>query len=445
MILVRSIGLMVAMVGWAVGAWCQPGPAIDMKDPAAVAQAYGEACRQGDGKALLALVDAADPGRTALSQMVSSMADEMARAGYDPADMLTEFMFMPLNLKVERQLGEVKQDGDTARVTLKATPASVDQRFVLARQPDGTWRIKLVDSVRASTSSGKSMIADQGGLGGARGPNTYESQNRLRQLFDALQEYAGEHGGNLPPADRWVDELQPYVFDQSTFQSPAAPDQPFGYAMNEELSGQPLQKEGRVTGTTLLLAERPGPDRNARGTADALLAQKGPWADGTRVVLTVEGQAVALSAGMNLADWLESQQTCEMCSQHLHALAKAARRHAHEHDGLLPGAESWQEDLIPYLLGDDAVLTCPAAPDLKYAYAINRDLAGKNARDLVGQGMTVLFFESDANVPNAAGTPGKDAPPAGRHRQPWGQGGRVNLVVYLNGPTGEVPVFEPEP
>jgi len=99
--------------------------------------------------------------------------------------------------------------------------------------------------------------------------------------------------------------------------------------------------------------------------------------------------------------------------------------------------DNWQDELALYLLeggGGEEVFTCPVAPDVDIAYALNRDLAGKQATELTGHDRLVLFFESDLNAPNAVGAPAADMPEQARHFREW-DGEPGNNIVYLNGST----------
>jgi hypothetical protein len=56
-----------------------------------------------------------------------------------------------------------------------------------------------------------------------------------------MPEYAHEHGEALPPAGRWVDEIELYVLDRSLFRSPGAPEQECGYAMTAAAGGWAIE------------------------------------------------------------------------------------------------------------------------------------------------------------------------------------------------------------
>ncbi len=68
------------------------------------------------------------------------------------------------------------------------------------------------------------------------------SLSNLRQIGLAVVVYAQSHGGRLPDADHWVDEIAPTLGDEKALRSlmwdrAAPPTQPYGYAFNRSLSG----------------------------------------------------------------------------------------------------------------------------------------------------------------------------------------------------------------
>jgi hypothetical protein len=130
----------------------------------------------------------------------------------------------------------------------------------------------------------------------------------------------------------------------------------------------------------------------------------------------------------------EHRNTCE---KSLRALTQAALQFARENDGFLPGADTWQDDIALYFLDQTGVPDlhrCPAADQIEFAYAINAEIAGKDARELRGHDRITLFFECDKNVMNASGDPMVDGPSPARHVYPHGTG-RRNLTSTLSGNT----------
>ncbi|MFO7947138.1 MAG: hypothetical protein R6V19_10005 [Armatimonadota bacterium] len=98
----------------------------------------------------------------------------------------------------------------------------------------------------------------------------------------------------------------------------------------------------------------------------------------------------------------KERATAGACYNNLRQLGRAALIYAQEHDGTLPDADSWMDQLEEYV-NDDSVLQCPAAQDVKYGYAMNERLDGVNVEDINNLAHTVLFFASTLDTRNAAG------------------------------------------
>ncbi len=448
---VRSVLIFAAAISSASIANAQESPAVDLTDPVAVAQAYVGACLGGDANTVLQLLHPDDPLRKIIGEVAEAIDREVQETEIDFAAMWTEYLFLPVRMGLGQELIDSQQDGGAAEVTFKRN-WQIDQKIVLVKLDDGTWRVKAVDSIKATRGSEESFLASQLAARGSReevrGPaHIHQSYERLRFLFAAMNEYASEHGNRLPRADRWVDEIEPYVLEPEMFRCPAAPDQEYGYAMNVMASEQELSDNWTERGQLMVLFEWPNAERNATAMPDELANAESFWPDG-RIAYTMADQDTgALSPGMTLADVEEAERRRNECSSHLRVLVKAARRYARDHDGLLPGADTWQDDLALYLLDEgvgEEVFTCPSAPELEVAYAINRQVAGQNARGLADHQNTILFFESDLNVPNAAGNPEQDAPQEGRHLTDWDTR-RINQLGNLNGHTGYDYRNEPQP
>jgi hypothetical protein len=557
---------------------------VDLKDPAAVARAYEAACAKGEVGAALALLAPDDPLKSALGGIVSMMRGVTVGEGGETSDLYTvTALFLPTGKGLsDRAVATVTQEGETARARVTV---SAQHDLLLGRQPDGTWRVRLADTIRAALPSGAMWVEGLAAMGSRpvagpeASPEASGSETQLRVLGQALMQYAAAHDNKLPDAEKWMDELKPYVGDDSVFKCPLFPNQEFGYTMNEELSGRPLPMgDWEVADRTPVLFEWPAGGRNAHAKPEALRDIKSPRADGTVVVLKatqntealaakpqldtwrsnqnlsrlveaareyaaehegkwphadrwmdelepyvldrqafvcpaaprlqygyamneeISGQSVGedwqalektmafcewasgernahltpdalahaksfrpsgviaavkassnqalVHAGMTFAEAIEAEQAASTCSDHLRALAQAARKYVRANGGRLPSAENWQADLAPYLVGEEAaetVLTCPCAPDLRWAYAINEEVAGKLVSELPRPASVVLFFESDPNVANAHGLPDKDSPVEGRHLEPYSDTAhRVNQNVSLSGEMRQVAV-EPKP
>lgn len=425
-----------------IGGVCQEDPAeaeIDRTDPAAVARAYVQACRTGDAQTAFALVHERDPLRLAISGMAGDMTRrEMERPGFDFTRILTEMMFVPVEFGFDAAEPVLEQDADGRTVVSSKRSWAVDQELVMVQAEDGTWSIKASESIPATTGSEASFLVTQiAGGPGSPGPvmGVYESQQRLLRLAGAFEQYAREHDGLLPPAATWCDAIDVYVLDPELFESPAFPEQAYGYAMNVLADELELPQNWQDRRNLILLFEWRGAERNATATPEETADMESGWPDGTIVMVDASRNTHRVPAGMALEDMAEAQEARNTCENRVRMLAKAARAFARDNDGLLPGPGTWQDDIALYLLdeaGGDDVFRCPAAPDLDFAYAINSAIAGMDATEIRGHGDVILFFESDLNVPNAAGDPDVDVPSPGRHTIGWGAGLR-NSAAYLSG------------
>lgn len=73
---------------------------------------------------------------------------------------------------------------------------------------------------------------------------------QLRQIGRAMEMYAGDHGGLLPPYGIWPDATYPYLRAPQLYICPAAPGEP-GYAFNHRLGSFPPERVKRPAETYL--------------------------------------------------------------------------------------------------------------------------------------------------------------------------------------------------
>jgi hypothetical protein len=252
----------------------QPPP-VERTDPKAVAEAYITACRAGDVEAALALIGGDEKFLMAMRLMLKywgEYAGTDEEGGNDWASSFREALCLPSpgKLPVTHTLKEATVEGDRAQMSYAAALAT-EHKLVLKRAEDGAWAVDVVESVKASSGDEGTDIAQMletiGDLSEGQGGvlAAYESYDALRRLEEGLQEYAQEHDGCLPPAGKWVDEIELYVLDRSAFKSPGAPDLAYGFAMNTEASGRKCWSadDGPDEGDEfLVLFEWPGGERN---------------------------------------------------------------------------------------------------------------------------------------------------------------------------------------
>lgn len=113
--------------------------------------------------------------------------------------------------------------------------------------------------------------------------------------------------------------------------------------------------------------------------------------------------AIPILAGLLLPALAKAKERAQTinCVNNVKQLALAARMYAVDHGDTLPYATNWC-DAIQNNIGSPKVFQCPTDPDLRCAFAYNRNLDGKKDNEINPQ--AVMFFESRAGW-NAAGGP----------------------------------------
>lgn len=458
---------------------------IDRKDARAVAEAYVQACREGNVDRAIGLLVPDERVRTTVRRWAEGLDDAGAPGtiGMTMGEMFLEFQFVPVEFGIERRFAEATEDGAHARVTFRSA-FTFDQQVILVRQKDGTWAIDFLESAKATTGKEKSFFDVDTAVGEARGipdPEAMAEQmrammvrgaylgasgtSRLQRLRAGLLQYACDHDERLPPAETWADELELYVLDRAAFGNPDAPDLEFGYAMNADIGGRQVDDlwgEGPEAQDPLLFIEFPSTDRNAVVRITDVPRIESVRDDVSIRYVTCLGEEGTLSQGMTWEEERkrglaevpvrdddldrEARDRYNSCRTNLYAITEGIRRYATQHQGMLPPADAWQDETAAILLeleadrswqvGGGGIFQCPAAPDIELGYAINEEIAGKNALHLANHDNIILLFECDLNVPNAAGSPERAAA-APRH-QLAGRDAPVGLVAYLSGTVGEL-------
>ena len=96
------------------------------------------------------------------------------------------------------------------------------------------------------------------------------SSSNLKQLSLAIVQYAQDNDLKLPDADKWVDEIMPYVKSEAVFRDPSAPaGEKWSYAFNRNLSGVSLAKLD-IPATTVMLFESNSGVKNANDTGESI-------------------------------------------------------------------------------------------------------------------------------------------------------------------------------
>lgn len=135
-------------------------------------------------------------------------------------------------------------------------------------------------------------------------PKRPSSQDNLRNLSLSIIQYAQDNGV-MPDADKWVDEIMPFVKSRANFHDPSAPPgQAWSYAYNRALSHTPLAQFDRLTPIVMLFESTlgtknasdagesvPHPGRHSGGSYYAFADGHVKWfADGTKLSYKLSGK-----------------------------------------------------------------------------------------------------------------------------------------------------------
>ena len=136
----------------------------------------------------------------------------------------------------------------------------------------------------------------------------------------------------------------------------------------------------------------------------------------TKVVLIVLGIVFGLCAllsavlGFFLCKGWKEAGPLVGCAITLEGVAKATREYARAHEGKLPNAATWQDDIKTYYVAwrgknkdvgpfssadPSGNMPCIATEDVHTGIAYNLDLSGKKIADLKDPEGTLMFFETD--------------------------------------------------
>jgi prepilin-type processing-associated H-X9-DG protein len=166
-----------------------------------------------------------------------------------------------------------------------------------------------------------------------------------------------------------------------------------------------------------LVAARPGPGRLfgllalIAGLAYAGLEGAPIYSAGKAVwsLLQKPPEATKVEAGKN-------------CPENLTALYNAAMNYADGHDGKLPPADKWMDELKANV--KDEQLRCPAVLG-GYGYSMNPEVGGKSLVAVADKSKTPLFYDSTDTAVDAHASV-DSVPKPGRH-------GGQNNIIYLDG------------
>jgi prepilin-type processing-associated H-X9-DG protein len=247
--------VVLALCVMAVTAALAQAPEPDLKDPAAVAKAYLEACGKWD-------FDAA--GKFALSpSALTAVREQLTGEAMTAEQLVKELLCLPVLPHTKYVPGDPAVNGDECRVPVVVT-YTVPQTLVLRKQPDGTWKVDVHETILSTNGAAESVF-----IRTAEQEITTECLNNLRQLGTAILQYAQDHDEVLPHADKWCDKIMPYMRNEQVLKCPESPDLECGYAFNAPLSGVALGKIDRPAETIIVFESDQG-KKNSSGPPTAM-------------------------------------------------------------------------------------------------------------------------------------------------------------------------------
>lgn len=237
----------LAVICSGAGVWAEEAP--PPATPEEVVEQFGELmtpAMMGDRR-----------GRERLNPLLS---EQSVRALEEAGDSLLEPLLMCLMFPRLQAQGS-RIEGDTA--TVEALPVKRPLKVKLVKE-DGQWKIDLVATLEDLPESFRRPLTQAKDRALATA-----SLSNVKQIVLAVLIYAQDHDEHLPPADKWIDEIMPYVRNEQLFRCPAAPDLEYGYAFNAGLNAVKMEDITRPSEIVLIFESNLG-TRNAAGGPEAV-------------------------------------------------------------------------------------------------------------------------------------------------------------------------------
>ena len=296
--------------------------------------------------------------------------------------------------------GAPQQEGDKATVTFQGAPLRL-----LMTKVDGQWKVDLAATLAGFPEGLRKFLQGETTPADAKAQQAACLSN-LKQLALAALMFASDNDDTFPDADKWTDQIMPYLRNEQVLRCPSAPGLECAYAMNRALSGRHQDAVGPTAEQLLLFDSNLG-KRNSSGGAGEVADP--PRHEGGNNFCFVDGHAKWLAAPVAFPpvpapESADDRAARLECQNHLEQVMLAVRLYSAQHGQRLPDADQWTDQIMPYLQ-DPAALRCPVAPGLDCAYLMNRALSGQDSTKLDKQTSHVLLFESDQGARNGSGTP----------------------------------------
>jgi len=416
---------------------------VDRHDAKAVGEEFLRRIAAGQRDAAYELV-AEDKAMRTMTTMAIGSADAQLEAWLTAAALLGATKSQPPFEAGDAQVGD-----DAVVVPLSVTYTRTAS-LVLKKDDQGNYAVDLRATVLQSIQDEEARNVFEQQIKQFERPEmaamtqeqpenykVYQAQGNLYQLAQALNDFADERGA-YPEAAIWMDELLPYLDnDEKHFADTVHQDEQYSFAFNVELSGKPRETDWQKGQKIPLLASVSGNLPNAV-FVPADLGKEKPRYGNINVVMMANSNQLYLAEGETPEDAAALEAKSQDAQRQLRALHKAAEAYADQHNGLLPDADQWTDQIQPLIdvkgLPNGSALASPFVDDTRCAYAINAEIAGKNTKTLVNHRKLMLFTEVEPGANNRAVKPGDPGP--SWHRQRWQPSAtKVRYAVYLNGDT----------
>jgi len=202
-----------------------------------------------------------DDAKATLRQLMATQEDKEPGREWERGIGIGILLYGMLLALPPGEAGEI--DGDTAIVKLE--PETIE--FVLVQQ-DGQWKVDMAATYDRMPEKLRKALQPMA----QRSSEKVRQANclsNLKQLTLGAMMYAQHHDEKLPDADKWMDQLLPYLKNEAIYRCPAALDLEYGYAMNSALSGMAIEDITSPAWTVIFFDSDVG-TRNAAGGSDAV-------------------------------------------------------------------------------------------------------------------------------------------------------------------------------
>ena len=148
-------------------------------------------------------------------------------------------------------------------------PSPNDPTIVLVRAYQVGAPLSTIKTIQVVTAAGAGggrrlngektlMLSNPNMVGHLENARQASSQSNLKQISLGIIQHVQDNDQKMPDADKWVDEVMPYIKSEAVFTDPSAPGLKWAYAFNRALSGKKLSDLESPAATVLLFESTDG-------------------------------------------------------------------------------------------------------------------------------------------------------------------------------------------